>query len=42
MISQTRNAFNIRFRPQRKDHESSYLARQILALFRKLVAQIVG
>ena len=37
-LDQTWNAFNAKFEPQRKDGESSYQVRQILALFCRLIA----
>ena len=40
--AQTWKAFNTKFEPQWKDRESSYQVRQILALFCKLVALILG
>ena len=42
VLKQTRDSFNIKFRPQWKDRKSSYQQRQILALFYKLIALILG
>ena len=41
-LDQTGNVSNTKFRPQCKDRESSYQVRQILGLFRKLFALILG
>ena len=42
VLDQTWKAFNTKFGPQWEDRESSYQIRQILALFCKLVALILG
>ena len=42
VLDKTWKAFNTKFEPQWKDQKSSYQVRQILALFRKLVALILG
>ena len=38
----TWNSFNTKFQPQWKDRKSSYKLRQILGLFRHLIALILG
>ena len=38
VVKQTRNFFNTKFQPQRKDRKSSYQVRQILGPFRHLIA----
>ena len=42
VLDQTWKAFNTNFGRQGKDQDSSYQVRQILALFCKLVAPILG
>ena len=42
VLDQTWKPFNTKFGPQWKDHESSYRARQNLALSCNLVAPILG
>ena len=42
IVDETWKAFNIKFGPPWKDRESSYQVRQMLALFCKLVALILG